>query len=47
MYPEYLKQIMNHSNEMRWTAQAPDTQKQTIMITDQWKEELGKMPYLS
>ena len=47
LYPEYLKKVMAHSNDMRWTAQAPDTQKTTIKITEAWRKELESMPYLS
>ena len=38
---------MAHSNEMRWTSNAPDTQRSSIKITEQWQEELSSMPYLS
>ena len=38
---------MFHANEMRWTSKAPDTQKCSIAITDQWEKELSEMPYLS
>ena len=38
---------MAHSNEMRWTSKAPDTQKSSIKITEAWQEELASMPYLS
>ena len=38
---------MAHSNEMRYTSKAPDTQKSTIKLTEAWSEELASMPYLS
>ena len=38
---------MDHSNEMRYTSKAPDTQKSTIKLTEAWEAELASMPYLS
>ena len=38
---------MGLANKMRFTAHAPDTQKQSIKITDAWQKELSSMPYLS
>ena len=47
LYPDYLKQIMAHANEMRWTAMAPDQLNTSIKISEKWQEELQSMPYLS
>ena len=47
LYPDYLAQIMQHSAKERFTAQGEDQQKQAIKVTDEWYEELQKMPFLS
>ena len=36
LYPEYLREVMGHANEMRWTAMAPDQQSTSINISEKW-----------
>ena len=41
MYPEYLKGCMDHAAQERMATTGKDMQKQSIQITDAWREELS------
>ena len=47
MYPEYLKQVMQHANEQRMSADAEGNRAQSIAMTEFWANELKSMPFLS
>ena len=47
LYPEYLEQVMHHSAKQRYTAEGEGQKDQVIKATDEWYEELSKMPFLS
>ena len=47
IYPEYLKNIMQHAAKERFTAQGERMQTQKIVTTEEWFNELSKMPFLS
>ena len=38
---------MEHASKERFTAQNEEAKKQTIKATDEWYEELQKMPFVS
>ena len=42
-----MKQIMDHANNERFTAQGEEMKKQVIKATDKWYEELKSMPFKS
>ena len=47
IYPEYLANIMQHAAKERFTAQGERMQTQKIVTTEEWFNELSKMPFLS
>ena len=47
LYPDYLKEIMQHANEQRMTSMGDDMKKESIEMSQFWAEQLEKMPYLS
>ena len=47
LYPDYLKEIMQHANEQRKTSMGDDMKKESIEMSQFWAEQLEKMPYLS
>ena len=47
IYPEYLKNIVDHARDQRFTLTAEDAKPQAIRATDEWLEALNKLPYKS
>jgi hypothetical protein len=45
--PEYLKLIIKEAEQKRYSGSEEKSQKDTIMITDQWLHELNKYPFIS
>ena len=38
---------MDHASKQRFSAEGEEVKKQTIRATDEWWEELQRMPYIS
>ena len=36
IYPEYLKKIMTHASEQRYTIAGEEPKKESIQVTDEW-----------
>ena len=47
LYPQYLAQIMSHSNKQRHMATGEAMANERIKISESWQEQLQSMPYLS
>ena len=47
IFPDYLQKIMHHASSQRNAADGAGNQKTSIKATDEWYEELQKMPFLS
>ena len=47
VYPQYLKQIMEHASKQRFSAEGEEVKQQAIKATDAWYAELQKMPFVS
>ena len=47
IYPDYLKSIVDHAREQRFTLAAEDAKPHAIHATDEWLEALNKLPYKS
>ena len=46
-YPEYLRQVMEFAAKQRYSAEGENKKEQAIKATDDWFEELNKMPFIS
>ena len=47
IYPDYLKSIVDHARDQRFTLASEDAKPQAIRATDEWLEALNKLPYKS
>ena len=47
LYPEYLKECVDHACEQRMSVSGAAVQKESIKISQFWEEELKSMPYLT
>ena len=47
MQPDFLKQMIDHANRQRMTADGEVGQRESIKISQFWEEQLKAMPYLS
>ena len=47
LYPEYLQNIMQHAAKQRYSAEGVDKKAEAIRATDEWYDELQKMPFIS
>ena len=47
MYPDYLKQIMDHASKQRYTTAGEDAKKEAIVASDEWFEALNNLPFKS
>ena len=45
--PDFLKQMLDHANKQRMTAEGEKGQAESIQISQFWEEQLKAMPYLS
>ena len=45
--PLYLKKIIEDANKVRYEADDKDSQKDVIMLDEDWYKELIKYPYFS
>ena len=47
IYPEDVKAVLEHANRNRFAIDAEKVKDNTIVITDEWQEQLEAMPYVS
>ena len=47
MYPEQVKETIEHANKMRYTISDDKARENAITITDEWEQELKSMPFVS
>ena len=47
LYPDYLAQVMSHSNKQRMTSEGEAMKAEQVKITEYWKEQFASMPFLS
>jgi hypothetical protein len=47
VYPEYLKNIIDHAIEIRNKPEADEERKQFILISDDWYDKLMEHPFIS
>ena len=40
VYPDYLRQVMQHASKERFTASGEEAKRHTIKATDEWWQEL-------
>ena len=45
--PDFLKQMVDHANKQRMSAEGVVGQREAIQISQFWEEQLKAMPYLS
>ena len=47
VYPEDVKAVIEYANKNRFAIDAKTVKDNTIIITEEWQEELESMPFLS
>ncbi len=47
MYPDQVKETIEHANAQRYTISNEEAEQNAITITDEWQEELKSMPFIS
>ena len=47
VYPDDVKAVINHANSHRYDITAEKVKDNTIVITEEWQEQLEAMPYVS
>ena len=46
-YPVYLAEVIKHAQNARNTLEGEDCKKHAIKVSDEWYDELQRMPFLS
>jgi len=47
LYPEEVKEVINHANRQRFTITEEKARDESIVITNDWKKEIAEYPYIS
>ena len=47
LHPEDVKQVIDYANRQRFSVEADKVKEETILVTDEWMEELEQMPFIS
>jgi len=47
VHPDQVKQVLDYANNLRFSIEADKVKEDTILITEQWREELEAMPFIS
>ena len=47
IHPGYLEQVIQHAQRQRQTAQTEEEEKDTIQITEEWKQRLAETTFIS
>ena len=46
-YPAQVKQVLQHANAQRYTISNEAAEQNSIVISDEWKDQLDALPYNS
>ncbi len=47
VHPDYVRNIIDHANSQRFSAQGQASETQRVAVSDEWWEELNRLPYFS
>ena len=47
LYPEQVKEVINHANAQRYTVSSQAAKENSIKISEGWRNELDSMPFVS
>ena len=47
IFPQQVKQVMDHANSQRYTVKGEEVKNNSIMLTERWENELKEMPFFS
>jgi hypothetical protein len=47
IYPEDVRQTIEHANSVRYAVTSDKVKEQTIVVSEEWQQELASMPFVS
>ena len=47
MEPEQVKAVINHANSQRYSVKNDKVREDTILITEEWRDQIEQMPFVS